>query len=165
MQGTEYARSIPALEELMRGADHVDAKTVESSRTMREFLAAMLSWMPWWVRWLYGIRGVVARLFGLEQPESEKKGLTPEEVPLRVGEKAAIFTVTGAEDGKWWASEASDKHLAAWVVVAVEPLAAERKLFHVLTVVKYRHWTGPVYFNLIRPFHHLIVHCMARHSA
>jgi hypothetical protein len=29
-------------------------------------------------------------------------------------------------------------------------------------VVHYKHWTGPVYFNLIRPFHHLVVSRMAR---
>ena len=31
-----------------------------------------------------------------------------------------------------------------------------------LTVVHYKHWTGPVYFNVIRPFHHLVVRQMAR---
>jgi hypothetical protein len=35
-----------------------------------------------------------------------------------------------------------------------------RKRYHLLTVVKFRHWTGPVYFNVIRPFHHIIVKAM-----
>ncbi|MGE6761631.1 DUF2867 domain-containing protein [Corallococcus interemptor] len=29
----------------------------------------------------------------------------------------------------------------------------------------YRNWAGPVYFNVIRPFHHLVVARMARHGA
>jgi len=34
--------------------------------------------------------------------------------------------------------------------------------YAIATVVHYRHWTGPIYFNLIRPFHHLIVWFMLR---
>ncbi|MCP4674680.1 MAG: DUF2867 domain-containing protein [Deltaproteobacteria bacterium] len=28
--------------------------------------------------------------------------------------------------------------------------------------VKYHHWTGPVYFNVIRSFHHFVVWAMVR---
>jgi len=31
----------------------------------------------------------------------------------------------------------------------------------VVTVVRYHAWNGPVYFNMIRPFHHLVVGRMA----
>jgi hypothetical protein len=34
--------------------------------------------------------------------------------------------------------------------------------FRVVTIVHYRHWTGRLYFNLIRPFHHWVVTGMAR---
>ncbi|UCD31297.1 MAG: DUF2867 domain-containing protein [Desulfobacterales bacterium] len=34
--------------------------------------------------------------------------------------------------------------------------------FYVMTTVFYKHWTGQVYFNLIRPFHHLVVARMAK---
>lgn len=33
-----------------------------------------------------------------------------------------------------------------------------------ITTVYYKHWTGPVYFNLIRPFHHLVVSRMAQYD-
>ncbi|MCP5103876.1 MAG: DUF2867 domain-containing protein, partial [bacterium] len=33
---------------------------------------------------------------------------------------------------------------------------------HVVTIVHYKHWTGPVYFNLIRPFHHLVIRRMMK---
>ena len=36
--------------------------------------------------------------------------------------------------------------------------------YYVVTAVNYKHWTGPVYFNLIRPFHHLVVSRMAKHG-
>ncbi|WP_422698682.1 DUF2867 domain-containing protein [Desulfosarcina cetonica] len=31
--------------------------------------------------------------------------------------------------------------------------------------MRYRNWTGPVYFNLIRPFHHLVVREMMKAGA
>lgn len=59
-------------------------------------------------------------------------------------------------------AEAKDKHLDGLLGVVLEPLPdQQQKLFHVLTVVYYRNWAGPVYFNVIRPFHHLVVGSMA----
>ena len=53
-------------------------------------------------------------------------------------------------------------HLKAYFGIAAEPLADTKNRFYVVTTVYYRHWTGPVYFNLIRPFHHLVVSQMAQ---
>jgi hypothetical protein len=44
-------------------------------------------------------------------------------------------------------------------------LTGDHKRFHVVTIVHYRRWTGPVYFNVIRPFHHLVVYQMAKSAA
>jgi hypothetical protein len=43
-----------------------------------------------------------------------------------------------------------------------EPVANGLIRYYIVTIVHYLHWTGPVYFNLIRPFHHLVVARMAR---
>jgi hypothetical protein len=55
-----------------------------------------------------------------------------------------------------------DKHLSAYFGVVNEKLDREHSRFHVFTTVRYLHWTGPVYFNLIRPFHHLVVSRMMK---
>ena len=70
---------------------------------MRAFIAGLFSYMPWWLKALYGVRWAFVRLLGMKQ----------EGVPI----------------------------------------------------VDYRHWTGPVYFNVIRPFHHLVVAAMLRSAA
>jgi len=31
--------------------------------------------------------------------------------------------------------------------------------------VHYRSWAGPVYFNTIRPFHHIVVGSMMKHAS
>jgi hypothetical protein len=40
-----------------------------------------------------------------------------------------------------------------------------KRRFHVVTIVHYNNLAGPVYFNVIRPFHHLVVKQMARRGA
>ena len=57
---------------------------------------------------------------------------------------------------------AVDSPLSAAFGVMVAPLANGRRHFSVLTIVSYRGWTGPVYFNVIRPFHDLVVGGMVR---
>jgi hypothetical protein len=69
------------------------------------------------------------------------------------------------EDVYWFAETPPDRHLKAYFGVVVEPLANDLKRYYIVTIVHYLHWTGPVYFNLIRPFHHLVVARMAQAGA
>ena len=57
-----------------------------------------------------------------------------------------------------------DNHLKAYFGIAREPVTDSVNRFYVITTVYYKHWTGPVYFNLIRPFLHLVVSRLARHA-
>lgn len=95
----------------------------------------------------------------------------------RTGEK-------GAEEGggEHWLAVIHDQHLSAWVAVFADAVEHSRepspqsspqsspqqggplRRFSVCTVVRHRHWTGPVYFAVIKPFHVLVVRCMARHG-
>jgi len=155
-----YIKKIKSLGQFLKDADHIDVKVATGSVTMREFIASMLSFESWWIVTLYRIRGVFVRILGLEKQDlpDEPFYLRPEDVSMTPGENAAFFIVRAAEDGKYWVAETPvDKHLLAYLGVAVEPVDDGIKRFHVFTVVRYKHWTGPVYFNIIRPFHHLVV--------
>ena len=158
-------KQIPQLAPLFERADYVDIKTVEGRTPLRQFIAAMLSYYPWWVVGLYRLRAVLVRMLGLvkhEAPES-LPNLQAEDVSFVVGDTVTFFSVRFAKKEQYWISETpKDKHLRAYFAVVVEPLAEDRRCFHVITIVHYKHWTGPVYFNLIRPFHHLVVGRMAR---
>ncbi|MEV8635483.1 DUF2867 domain-containing protein [Streptosporangium sp. NPDC051023] len=149
---------LPKLRALATGADHVDVKTVEGDLTLREFLHGFLSWQPGWLRFLYRIRAGFVRLLGMRQ-EGVPAALEirPENISFTPGDRAAFFSVAEAEEGRYFAAVAAESHLTAHLVVVAEP-----GIFHVVTVVKYNRWTGPVYFNAIRPFHHLVVRGMAR---
>lgn len=149
-----------------QGADHVDVKTVESRATLREFLAGLMSYQPAWVTALFGVRAVFVRLLGMRQPRVPRSAdLRPEDIPMTAGGTASFFTVRHAEEEHVWVVAAEDKHLEAILAVVVEPTLGSARRFHVVTLVHYRNWAGPVYFNVIRPFHHLVVGGMARRAA
>lgn len=156
-------RAIAGMEAVLAGADHVDVKTVSGRCSLRRFLAGLFGYRPGWLTGLYRVRGVVARLMGLDHPaDIAPERIVPEAIPMRRGEALRFLTVTEAAEDRYWIAEAADRHLRAWLCVLVNPLADGGKRFDVVTVVRYLHWTGPVYFNLIRPFHHLVVARMAR---
>ncbi len=153
---------IPELAPVLEGADHIDAKVVTGTVDLRAFLAASLGYQPGWVVGLYRVRAVFVRALGLRQGGVPRRlRMTAGTVPMQPGERAGPFIVRAAADGRYWVAEASESHLTAALGVIVEPLGGERRRFYVLTVVHYHSWTGPVYFNAIRPFHHLVVGRMA----
>ena len=151
---------IPQIARLLEGSDYVDVKTVEGKTSLSQFIASMLSYYPGWILCLYRIRALLVKLLGLYKqpiPEALPK-LGPQDVSFVVGETVTFFTVRFAEEQQFWVGETpEDKHLIAYFGVVVEPLKDNRNRFHVATIVHYKHWTGPVYFNLIRPFHHIVV--------
>jgi hypothetical protein len=142
------------------GADYVDHKTSRTSLPLREFLAGFLSHYPWWIKALYEVRAGLVRVLGIRQRLGGYQ-LTPaaDQIPFAPGQQATIFKVRQAVEDQYWIAEASDKHLTATLGVVREP-AGDQAVFHIVTLVHHHHWTGPVYFNLIRPFHHLVVGSM-----
>jgi hypothetical protein len=156
-----YLRNLSSLHPFPGDADYYDEKQIEGIGTLQEFLAGFLSHYPFWIKGLYGIRAGFVRLLGMRQPRmSLPPRLTPDDISFVPGARATIFKVKGGEEGRHWVAGADDKHLCADVIVAAEPLANGLTRFHVGTVVHYHHWTGPVYMNVIRPFHHIVVQSM-----
>jgi len=155
-------KGIPELASLMEDADHIDIKIVEANCNMRQFIAGMFNYYPSWIKNLYRIRWGFVRLLGMKQEGiPQKMAMRPEDVAMDAGEQATIFKVSCAKEDHYWVAGASESHLTAYLGVVVEPLATTNR-FHVITIVHYHKWTGPVYFNVIRPFHHIVVANMAK---
>ena len=153
------------LEQYFDGADYTDIKVFQGKTDMRRFIASMLSFYPWWIVMLYHVRELLVKVLGLAKHEAPEQlpDLKPEDISFTPGEKVTFFTVRSAEENIYWISETpEDKHLSAYLGVVTETLGNDLKRFYVITIVHFKHWTGPVYFNLIRPFHHLVVSRMAR---
>ena len=100
-------------------------------------------------------------MIGLRQSGVPRfRPLRPDTLPMTPGQRASLFKVRAAEDERFWIGEANDRHLSAAIAVVVEEGGQGQKRFHVLTIVHYHNCTGPLYFNAIRPFHHLVVGSM-----
>jgi hypothetical protein len=159
MNMTEF-RCVPALAEYLNGADHVDVKSCCGESSLRECVAGILSYSPRWVRALYKIRVWVLRLLGQGQGDSiELDRVTAESLSVEKGDKANFVTVADSDGETYWIGTAEESYLGMALGVAVESIDGEDrdKLFHVVTVVQYRNRVGAIYFNLIRPFHYLVV--------
>lgn len=156
----------PPLAALAANADHVDVKTFVSSKSLPEFIAALFSYQPGWITFLYGVRFLFVRLLGMKQTGiPQQRTVRPEEISMVPGATAAFFRVKTAVPDQYWVAEAAEAHLTAQLGIAVEPLDGLTNRFYLLTIVHYNSWAGPIYFNVIRPFHHLVVGSMGRFAS
>lgn len=155
-----------ALQPYFQQLDHVDIKTVTSTVPLRTFVAAMLRYQPVWLTVLYGMRKGLVRFLGMYQRGVPRAPhVTAETLPMTPGQRAALFTVRVAQDEHYWLADVDDQHLWAALAVVAEPLAGSMWRYYVVTLVRYHNWAGPIYFTIIRPFHHLVIANMARTGA
>ena len=160
-----YPHHIKELEPYFEGADYMDIKIFEGKASLRKFIASMLSYHPSWLILLYRLRKLLVNILGLVQHEAPQDlpNIKSQAVSFAPGETVSFFIVRCAKENFFWISETpEDKHLKAYFGVVIEPQDDDINRFYVMTIVYYKHWTGPVYFNLIRPFHHIVVTQMAR---
>ncbi|MFH1915366.1 MAG: DUF2867 domain-containing protein [Pseudomonadota bacterium] len=160
-----YLKSIPDLAPLFAEADHVDVKTVDAAMDLRLFLTRFMTYHPWWIVQLYRARAVLVRALGMRQDSGPLPATTPESISFTPGDPWLFFTITCGRDGEYLAAHHADKHLRADLLVAREWMGEGVNRFHVGTIVHHAHWTGPVYFAIIRPFHHMVVRMTMRHAA
>jgi hypothetical protein len=158
-------RSVAAMTELMHGADYMDVKTFIGKRTLHEYVLRLVTYEPAWLRGLYRIRSGVAKLLGLTHDEEAFARSKDQGIDMTPGGMVSAFMSTASKPDHYWIGEVRDKHLDCFIAVVTEPDENGRTRFHTVTVVHYRHWIGPVYFNLIRPFHHVVVNYMGRYAA
>ncbi|NDV20613.1 DUF2867 domain-containing protein [Pseudodesulfovibrio sp. JC047] len=155
-----YFKSIPELTHLFANADYVDVKSIETRKTLREFLADFLYYSPAWLTALYKIRAVFVRFLGMKQETIDGTPIQPDDISFTPGAPCHAFTVTHGKENVYLAVEHVADHLTAHLIVATEPLDNGMNTMHVGSIVHYNRWTGPVYFTCVRPFHHLVVNKM-----
>jgi hypothetical protein len=158
-----YIDRVEELRVLLEGADYVSVKTFEGDVTLQEFLAGMFAYRPGLIRFLYRLRSGLVRLLGIrQQPLPEMDEWIPKEVPMLSCGNIWFFSVSLAHEDRYWIGCCPEEsHLTAFMGVVVEPLEAPRKRFHFVTIVRYKRWTGRLYFLLIRPFNWFFVNRLA----
>jgi hypothetical protein len=149
------------LDDLVPVVDEIDVKTAHGDVTLREFVAGALGHSPLWVKALFAVRIAVAAVLRLETtgiPDSRR--LRPETVSFTPGEKNVFFTVMRGEEDRYLLLEVTDNHLIGYLAFITDN---ERPAtIKVVTLIKFLRPAGRFYYNLIRPFHHVIMLSMCR---
>lgn len=163
----DYLNGIAEIDILFQSADYINVSAIETGDSLEQFLVKIFSYRPLLIRLLYRLRAPLVRLLGFKQdPLPPLDEWIPEEFPMYPCGMVWFFTVRKVRKERFWiAGCPRDRHLDADLAVVARPLPEGRKRFYLATVVRYKHWTGPVYFNLIRLFNLLLVNRMARHAA
>ena len=150
---------------LVEGADHVDVKTAEGPFSIREMAAGVLAYRPGWMDFLWRVRAWLVRVLGMDrQGVAMDYQFTADTLPVEPGQKVGFFTVVDSDRESFWMVEGRESHLDAVLAFFAEPMPGRpgESHFKVVTVVRYRNSMGPIYFNIIRPFHHLVIVCALR---
>ena len=164
----DHLNSIKEIRALFEAADYIGVKTVEAEISLEQFLVKIFSYRPTLIRMLYRLRAPLVRLLGFKQdPLPDMDEWIPDEFPMLACGTVWFFTVQRVRKDQFWiAGCPRDRHLDADMAVVARPLDRRRTRFYLVTVVRYKHWTGPLYFNLIRLFNLFLVnrmaHCAAR---
>ncbi len=174
MADDDLSTEIPVLTAVLVGADHVDVKTAQAyvggdnaGPSLREFVAGALSFRPGWLVALFAARAVVAMLFRLRQavPTGKGRPLQYDAIDFTPGARVGFFTVVAAEEDRFLLLRASDTHLTGYLALVVDPPLRDVRRYRAITVVRYHRFTGPLYFGIVRPFHHLVVAGMVKAGA
>lgn len=96
---------------------------------------------PPWVDWLMKLRNTLARLVNIKPAETSG---------FPVQEKHRDRLILGFDD---W-------HLDFRIAILLDPIAADRSLVTLGTIVRTHNMVGQIYLFGVKPFHHLIVHSL-----
>ncbi len=132
-------QTIPILNELSQSADYVDSKAFSSNRPMNEFLERLIRYEPAWLVFLYKIRGVVAKIMGLEHDVIGHENFKKKDLDFDAGGKVDFFTSVDFVPDQHWIGEAKDKHLSGYIGVVAVPNDSGKTDFHTFTIVKFHH--------------------------
>jgi hypothetical protein len=162
-----YIETIEELKPLLKNAHYVGIKTVKGNNTLEGFISAMLHYRPRLIRLFYRIRAIIVGFIGIKQePLPDMQEWLPKDLPMLPCGNIWFFTVRGALEDRFWVAQCpNDRHLTAHMGVVAEPAQGELKKFHIITAVRFKHWTGRLYFGLIFPFNLFLVDRMAKSGA
>jgi hypothetical protein len=139
--------------------DCFEVRSVTTSLNLPEVISVIFNYRPRWIQFLFVLRRLLASILRLKQErQKQSPALKPEDISFQRGASETKFTVLHGDRNRYWVSRApADRHLEAKIAVVLHSVEGKKKTYKLITWVRYLHWTGKLYFNLIRPFHHIIV--------
>ncbi len=142
----------PWIETVSQGADYRDWKSVYGRVPLDFFVANVLKYWPVWFQSFRVPQVIIASVFSMRLGPRGRSVA----VPMTQGDHVAPFKVVSAQSDSHWIGKAEDKNLVAHVVI----LASKQDMrtrFDVGTFITFRRLFGRLYFQMVRPFHHLVL--------
>lgn len=143
--------------------DHSDAYlcrlNCDEDMSPEEIVIGFFTRMPPEVGWLFRLRDFLVRPFGLKGAQGSPEDFA---AGIREGKERGMVSVP-ARSQREIVLRLADKHLDAHLSVCVKGENAEKDVC-ITTLVRYNNTLGKVYFNLIRPFHHIVVRRMTKYT-
>lgn len=115
---------------------------------------------PGWLKTLFTIRNGIVRFFGLKTDKSDSSEF---ERCIRAGSNYT-FTSIPAKSANETVMCLQDKHLTAYLSVYIKNIGENKRTVYITTLVHFHYWLGYAYFNIIRPFHHIVVKKMMKQT-
>ncbi|MBN1117416.1 MAG: DUF2867 domain-containing protein [Bacteroidales bacterium] len=120
-----------------------------------EFVACFFYKWPAWIRFLFTLRGALAKILNLEHDNSQIVSSSElPELELSEGSMLSIFSVCMKTENEL-IFRVDDEHLSAVLSFYLEHSNTNKLI--VSTQVEFNNFKGRFYFWLIKPFHKLIV--------
>lgn len=155
---TGSSRKPVNIRNLVRVAHHIDTHKIQSNRSVAAFVASFLSYRPAWVNALYHARPILMHVLGAKPESFPYQGLIrARDIEFEAGSKVWFFTVRDGQPDRRIVLRASNALLIAYMVIERTADTGGEPVFSVTTMVRYRNRIGRIYFNIIRPFHHMVV--------
>jgi hypothetical protein len=119
---------------------------------------------PVWVRWLFNLRDILVKPFGLKGADGDYNSFHQKFAEtVRFG---GIYKQTSipAKSENETILQLADRHLTAELSCRIENISDNKLKISVITLVHYHNALGKIYFVVIKPFHKIIVKTMIKRS-
>jgi hypothetical protein len=123
-------------------------------------------WMdfPGWVQWLFRLRDILVRPFGLKDGDDDYHTSRHKLAEIiRTGGSYNIMNIPSKSKNET-VMQLEDKHLTAELSCHVENANDSKLKISIITLVHYHNTLGKIYFAAIKPFHTIIVRKITKRS-
>jgi hypothetical protein len=135
-------------------SDIFSVQTKKQNLDIEEVITAFFSTTPKWIDYLFELRHNIVALLGLK---TNSNTIIEFNYPLQAGEKIGFFEIFEVSETEIILGE-NDTHLDFRVLVRIE----KENQISVETLVEFKNFFGKTYFQIIKPFHKLIVASMLK---
>jgi hypothetical protein len=134
----------------------------KSNLTPDNILVNIWTVQPKWVDFLFRLRNILVKPFGLETGNKDKfnRNLA---AAIRSGARFEMVNILHKSDNET-IMQLNDKHLTAELSIYIENRTDNRKNISMITMVHFHNKLGIAYFFVIRPFHKIIVKTLLNKS-